>query len=125
MKITLPENYKRFLTIADMENLREIRQQMKEENLEELAQMAARVASGSNYEFEILKSSAEIAKNSRIYNAFTENSAELDVWIEIYAYNRHEGFFDLGVYITDLWQVDGYNNDEIRSHMFLKEFRKK
>lgn len=124
MKVKLTENVKKYITIAEMLMVRRIISDMKEDTgIKEYAQMAARIASGTNERFEILKSEASIAKNCRICDAYAEGSGNLDVWLEIYAFNQFAGFYEAGVYLTDLWKLTGENAKEIKAYMFINEYK--
>lgn len=71
---------------------------------------------------EIMKPSAIIAKNCRVRNQYSDNSEDLDVWIEFYAFDWHEGFFEIGVYLSDIWNIAGDNKEEISSHMYVRKY---
>lgn len=123
MKITMTENSKNCIHVSEMPEVRKIMNDLKEDTgMMHYAKMAARVASGKNDDFEILKATAEMAQNCRVWNAYTDNSEKLDVWLEVYAYNPYHGFFDIGIYLTDVWAITGYNSEEIKSHMYIKPF---
>jgi len=124
MKVRMSEDSKRVITVSEMSAVRNVMRELKDDNyIKEYASMAARVASGENETFEILKAEAEIAKNSRVWNAYGEGTGNIDVWINIYAYNRYCGFYDFGVYLTDIWDIHRDNVDEIRSHMYINKFK--
>lgn len=124
MKIKITAEAKKWLTVAEMPEVKKIIADMKEyDTLQEDAQTAARIASGSNEHFEILKCEAEIAGNRRVWNQYGENSGRLDIWVDAYAYSEFYGFYNLGFYMSDIWSVDGDNNEEIRSHMYIREYK--
>ena len=56
-------------------------------------------------------------------NAFTENSGCLDVWIEATALVNGNEFIIIGAYLSDIWMITGYNNEEIASHMYIRRFK--
>lgn len=120
MKVAFTKEAKKFVTIEEAPVAKQIIEECKEYDLSDLAQTAARVAGGQET-YEILKATAEIAKNARVYNYYESNSGTLDVWLEFYAYNWYRGFFEIGVYLSDIWQLDGDNSEEIKSRMYLRE----
>ena len=122
MKVNFTDDSKRVITIADVPTAKEIINSLKEEDIKELARTASNIAGGCDT-YEILKAEAEIAKNSRIYNYYNDNSNTLDVWLEIYAYSEYKGFYNIGVYLSDLWSLDGENSKEIKRHMFLRVYK--
>ena len=123
MKIKMTENSKCAIHVSEMPKVREIMAMLKEDDsLNDYAQMAARVASGKNDEFEILKATAEMAQNCRVWDAYGDGTEKLDVWLEVYAYNPYYGFYDLGIYLTDVWSITGENAEEIRKHMYIDSY---
>lgn len=128
MKVKFTESAKRFITVSELPIVKLMIKDFKEDetDIKEYGQSAARIASGDGTEFEILKASAEIAKNDRISNQFYDESGTLDIWMEFYAYNNYSGFYEIGVYLTDLWQADGdpETYERIKSHMFIQKFTK-
>lgn len=126
MKVKFTAKQKQYITVAELPIVKRIIADMKDDdNLQEYAQMAARVASRSNETFEILKADATIAKNCRIYDNYGENSGTLDIWLEAYAFNSYKGFYNIGIYLTDVWNICGENREEIRSHMYIEEYTEK
>ena len=123
MKVKITEDTKRIITISEMPAVRKIISELREDNyLKQYASCAARVASGRYDTFEILKAEAEIAKNARVWDAYGEGTGNLDVWVNIYAYNPYYGFYDFGVYLTDIWAISDDNKNEIKTHMYIKSY---
>lgn len=127
MIVKITNESKKWMTVYELEQAKIIIQQFNEDDsMADLCQIAARIASKSVYDsFEILRSSAEIAGNCRIRDAYHDGSGKLDVWIECYAYNPYISFFAIGAYYTDLLKYDGTEemNELIRDHMYIKEFK--
>ena len=125
MKVKFTKEMKEIVPVSLVSDVQSIIRELKEDNdTSYYGRMAAKIASGIITDFEILRFEAMIAKNCRVYNQFTDTSNDLDVWFDIYAYNRFEGFFEIGVYLTDLWSYTGENAAEIKSHMYIKSFTK-
>ena len=122
MKVKFGNEQKKFITVAQLPAVRHIIESMREENLKDYAEMAANIARGFGGSMEILKAEAEIAGNARVWNAFGDETENLDIWITVYAYNSYDGFYEIGVYLTDLWAYYSDIRDEILSHMFVMHF---
>lgn len=123
MKVKLNKDYRRFITLDEYDTVKEMIKDFDtpDENLTEYAKTAARIASGESCE--ILKASAEIAKNRRAWNQYSDHSGELDIWIECTAYSSYKGFYIVGAYLSDIWASCGdENRDELRGYMFIREF---
>lgn len=125
MKVKFTENSKRIVTISEAAAARKIIEDLKEDDcIKEYGQMAAHVASGSGG-FEILKAEAEIAKNTRIYNWYSDDSGNLDVWLHFYAFNSYYGFYEIGIYLTDIHSITGDNQEEIRNRMYINSYQRR
>lgn len=123
MKVSISKKSKKVITLAQASIARKLVEEMKDDEMSvnEYAEIAARVA-GGNAEYEILKAKAEIAKNSRVFNRYGEDTENLDVWIECYAFNPYKGFFDIGIYLSDIWEISNSNDEEIKKHMYINHF---
>lgn len=123
MKVKFTEDAKRFISVSELPAVKKVIAEMKEDGeIKGYSEIAARVASGYNGNFEILKADAQIAKNARIYDAYGEGSGEIDVWLDIYAFDDYSGFYEIGAYLTDIWAVTGDNTEEIRNHMYINKY---
>lgn len=126
MKIKFTTEAKEYITINELPAVKRIIAEMKEDTgIKDYAEIAARVASGYNGKFEILKSEAEIAKNARVNNAYGEDSENLDIWLNIYAFDSFAGFFEIGIYLTDVWAVTVDNAEEIKTNMYIQRYERK
>ena len=89
----------------------------------DLARVAARLVFDDNAAM-IIEAKARIAKNQRVWDAFDEETRDIDVWIEFTAFSEYRSSFIIaGVYLTDLWQLTTDNADEIKSHMYIRQFK--
>lgn len=122
MKVTISNESKKIISLFEMPTVRQMIENLKEDEItaKEYAEMAARVAIGG-YTVKVFEASASIAKNCRAENNYTNDSGNLDVWIDFTALTS-EGFVIGGAYLTDIWNITGNNNEEIRSHMFIRKF---
>ena len=122
MKVKFGPEQKKYITVAQLPAVRSIIESMREENLKDYAEMAANIARGFGGSMEILKAEAEIARNARVWNALGDETENLDIWISVYAFNDYDGFYAIGVYITDLWAYHYDIRDEILSHMWIRHY---
>lgn len=124
--IRVTNEMKKHLTVAEMPDVRKIQQEFKNaENEEfELVDYCKMIAGlFGEHNSKIFEPRAEIAKNSRTNNRFSDTSNDLDVWIECYIFGN-EICGEFGAYITDLWDISEDNQDEIRSHIFKNIFKR-
>ena len=125
MIIRIPSEMKKVLTVAEMPAVREIQRQESEDTMtvSEYLQMAAHVASSDNSSYQIYDASASIARNGRVWDYYGDGTGRLDIWLEGLAFNAYVGAFLIGVYLSDLFQITGGPaDDQVREHMFIKEF---
>lgn len=124
MKIKLPKDYKKWMTIEAYEEAKAIIDDYSEPTsyFEDYAQIAARIASKCNGDFEILKLSAEIARHDNNNGCFDFN---LDIFLQFYAFDSFYGFYTIGAYLSDIWQLTDYNRDELRAKMYIREYTRK
>ena len=128
MIVVYTDRSKMVITLSEKPIADGIIEELSDYSIEADMQMIARTAAGTNDTFEILKFTAEIAKNSRVWNAYGTNDGEtknLDVWMEMYVYNKYVGFYEIGCYLTDIWQITGDNSEEIRNHFYINKFTKR
>lgn len=125
MKVNLTAEMKKFITVAEMPAVKKVMQYEKENDewtVQEWAKMAARLVFDDNGA-KVIEATARIAKNQRVWDAFDEETGDIDVWIEFTAFSEYRSSFIIaGVYLTDLWQLTKDNADEIKSHMYIRRF---
>lgn len=126
MKITLLKEDKKFITIAEAPLVREIINDMKEDESTpaDYAECGIRAAYNFKaYNIEVLKASAKIAKNVRAWNVINDHSEKFDVWINATAYVNGNEFIIIGAYLSDIWGVTSENALEIASNMYIRRFK--
>lgn len=124
MKIKITNETKQWLTNSEMQEAKTIIASMQEyDGIKDDAMAAARIASRCNDDFIILKCDAEIAGNARVFNYYNDNSGRLDIWVIVFAYSVYAGFYNMGFYLSDIWAATGENGEQIRKHMFVKEYK--
>lgn len=128
MKVKITANSKKIITVAEMPKVQEIIKYFQEEDetpINDYARQAINIATECLLcNSEILKATAEITKNARANDSILEGSGRLDVWFEFYILDKCTGFYEIGVYLTDLWQINGENNEYIKSHMYIDTYTK-
>lgn len=126
MKVQFTAEMKRIVTVAEMPAVRKVIEAEKENDewtAQEWAKMAARLVFDDNAAM-IIEAKARIAKNQRVWDAFDDETRDIDVWIEFTAFSEYRSSFIIaGVYLTDLWQLTRDNADEIKSHMYIRRFK--
>lgn len=125
MKVQFTNEMKKVVTVAEMPAVRKVIEYMKEDywSAKDYAERAARIASGCN-SVKVLEASAMIAGNRRIHDWYDNGSAQFDVWIKYTAVidNGFKGIIMGGAYVTDIHAATGNNNEELRSHMYIRRF---
>lgn len=125
MKISITNEMKKVITIADMPAVRKVIESMKDDTctVKEYAEAAARIASG-NADVKVLECSAEIAGNCRVWDRFDIGTAQYDVWVKFTAIinNGFGGIIMGGAYLSDIWEATGDNDEELRAHMYIRKF---
>lgn len=129
MKVRLDKEDKKYITLDEAPLVREIITDMKEDENTAADWAKYAIAAPYNhreYSVKILKASAKIAKNNRVWNVLNEHSGDLDVWVEATAYvscvDGYE-FIIIGAYLSDIWQITYDNALEIASHMYVRKFK--
>ena len=127
MKVSIPLDMKSVLTVAEMPIAREIIKRMKDDDsFDQYCLSAARVASGDNDSFSILTQQAQIAKNERVQDYYSDNSGDLDIWLEFIAFSFFGGCYLIGIYLSDVYQITGTASDrELKQYMFIREYTPK
>lgn len=116
MKVTLEKDYRDMYTLSALESAKKVIKACKEDtNTPKVyAMMAADCIlkmSVKDYPTEILKATATTCLNPRIRDRYDEGSGRMDVWIDAIVKTAY-GFIDLGVYLTDLWDLPASDADE-------------
>lgn len=126
-KISMPQDWKRLFNVAELESIKKIQKYLtsdgsetKKLDLSWEVREVMEVACGHN--LEVLKASAEWSHNCRIYDYFDVDTGNIDVWIKVVCYGVCDGFYSLGAYLSDMWQVGDANKAEIRQHMYIKHY---
>lgn len=129
MKVTLENDFKRYVTLEEAPIVRRIIQNMKEEggDVKEWAALAVNLAAGWGECCKtVFEAKATIAKNARVKNYYDEDSRDFDIWINCTA-EATNGFYIIGAYLSDIWSIGSRIEDEINkeilSHMYIRVFK--
>ena len=121
MKVSITQESKKSITAYQMTAAREIVAQLKEDEMSaaDYAEYAVNAILNSTDTFlsEILTAKAEIMRNARAWNAYGDDTADVDVWISGIA-RTWNGFVEYGAYLTDIWSLASDNYDELAYHMY-------
>lgn len=121
MKISFPENYKTFFTLEDVDNCNTIKKSDSKPTSDDVLILARAFA----HDADILKTSAEFAKNSRAYDVFGQ-SGNMDIWITVHFFSEFENtFYIIGAYISDVWTISTNYMEELKPHMYIRTFTEK
>lgn len=126
MKVRLTKEAKKWLTLEQAPIAHQIIKGEKENETiaAEYAEMVIRaVYFGSVWDVEVLKSSASIARNGRVWNLYGDGSGTLDIWIDATVCVNDNEFIIIGAYLSDIWQITGSFDQEIVSHMYIRRFK--
>lgn len=125
--IKLTEASKRLISILEIDDVKTMINNLRVEGLEttifDYLDIAMSCVKHSNWTFYDVNMS--ICKNCRIYNYYTDNSAYYDIWVEFKAFNDYEGFYVVGINLSDLYSIGEDNKQDIRQHMFVIEYTRK
>lgn len=122
MKVTLEKDYRKYYTLEDLDRAKAVIAAEKEDEMSAkdwavyAVGEALRNKDGSLWE--ILKAEATTAKNCRVWGAYTDDSADMDVYIKFLA-ETSEGFIEGGAYLTDIWQSEA--ETRYKNHMYIRK----
>lgn len=125
MKVNFTAEMRKYIAFAEMPAVKKVMRCANEDECTatDLARVAARLVFDDNAAM-IIEAKARIAKNQRVWDAFDEETRHIDIWVEFTAFSEYRSSFIIaGVYLTDLWQLTTDNADEIKSHMYIRQFK--
>lgn len=121
MKVIITHQGRDWLNSKELQVAKRIIRNMREvdeDSEETYAATMAKIASGS-CGLQIINFSAEITKNQRIWNAYSNDSGFIDIWVKVYAYNYYKGFYEIGANLTDILAATGKNDDELKQRFYI------
>ena len=125
MKVNFTAEMRKYIAFAEMPAVKKVMEYAKEDvySAKDWAKVATRIVFDDNAA-KVIEATARIAKNQRVWDAFDEETRHIDIWVEFTAFSEYRsGFIIAGVYLTDLWQLTKDNADEIKSHMYIRQFK--
>ena len=126
MKVKLTPEMKKYITLSEAPKVQTMIADLKEDESspgEYIRYAISAVYGGKAYDIEVFKASAEVAKNCRCWNAYAEDSENLDVWIEATAFVNGDEYIMIGAYLSDIWQIADDNMSEIAKHFYVRKFK--
>ena len=127
MKVKLETSYKDYYTVSVLEQAKNVIQWEKENDDETIEGWAEYAIAEYNknvkpelYVNDIITVEAYTSRNSRIWDAYGENTGNVDVWITGIA-KGFDCFIEFGAYLSDIWQsgaIDFYH------HMYIERYVK-
>ena len=126
-KIRLTDDSKKFMSMLEIDDVKAMIQELQNRGLETDIFKLIPVAMGciKNSTWSYYDVTMEICKNARVpYNYYTENSAIYDVWVEFKAFNDLDGFYVVGICLSDILSITEDNKQEVRIYMYVREYNR-
>ena len=124
-KIRLTDNSKKLISMLEIDDVKAMIQELQNQELETDIFNLIPVAMGciKNSTWSYYDVTMEICRNARVpYNYYTGNSAYYDVWVNFKAFNDFDGFYVVGICLSDIYSISEDNKQEIRQHMYVREY---
>lgn len=122
MKVSLEPKYRTIYTLDYLDKAKRVIEIAKEDEStpKEQAVYAIEEALKGKHDYcvEILKANAYTARNCRVWDAFEEDTADMDIWIEATA-ETAEGFIVVGAYQTDIWRTGA---EDYKDNMYIRYY---
>ena len=121
MKVAITKLSKEVITVAEMPTVKKMIEGLKDTVLNDEAKALSNLFENG---CEILKASAEIAKNRRVwgyYDVGENHSKDFDVWLEV-TFKSYDRFYEVGAYLSDIWQIGGEDIETLKSRMYIQEY---
>lgn len=138
IKAKLTTEGKRVITLAEASEVKKVLSYVNGEDndIDEpqidtyILETIARYAAGKSGLYvtgvKIFEASASIAKNQSAHNCYSETSGCIDIWIEITAKINYDCYIEIGMYLSDAWQIAGeYTPCDVWSRTYIQIFRAK
>lgn len=125
MKVNFTAEMRKYIAFAEMPAVKKVMEYAKEDaySAKDWAKVATRIVFDDNGA-KVIEATARIAKNQRVWDAFDEETRHIDIWVEFTAFSEYRSSFIIaGVYLTDLWNLTSDNAAEIKSRMYIRQFK--
>lgn len=123
MKVRITKNSKKAITLEEASEARQMIIDLDEYDYgtAEYAALAVRAICGSCEK--VYEATAEISKNCRVWNRFTDKSGNLDVWIRFVAKADYKTMIEGAAYLSDIWDITGRPTDAIKYRSYKKIYK--
>ena len=126
MKVTLEKNYRRLYTLDDLDRAKAVIAAEKDDDskpsdwLAYAVREALKGATGDRYDSldEVINAEAHTAKNCRSWNAYGDDTEDMDIWIEGLA-KTYDGYIVVGAYLSDIW---GSGDADYQDHIYAQYY---
>jgi len=126
MKVIITKESRRYITLEEAAIARKIISDCREDGMSpaDYAKIAIDAVGSNDYNWcvKVYEASAEICKNCRVWDAYGDDTRDLDVWIEATA-KTSNGFIEIGAALSDIWSITSDNGAEIANHMYVRQFQ--
>lgn len=135
MQVKITKKAKKWLTVAEMPIVRRIIADFKdndESTTAEYAKSAADAIMYANFKHctssatKVFEATAQISKNQRLHNYYSDDSGDLDVWIDFVVFDEINGTISGGAYLSDIWSIpaeyDSAEHKKVVDNMFYQIF---
>lgn len=125
MKVQITKEAKQWLTVAQMPEVRKMIADLKDDDIKSYVRTMMHFLEGNNFfSVKVFEATAEISRNIRVKDRYTDSSGDLDVWINFIAYGSgSDSFIRGGVYLSDIWSITGTEEDnKLKSRMYVARY---
>lgn len=125
MKVQITKEAKQWLTVAQMPEVRKMIADLKDDDIKSYVITMMNFLEGNNFfNVKVFEATAEISRNIRVKDRYTDNSGDLDVWINFIAYGSgSDSFIRGGAYLSDIWSITGTEEDnKLKSRMYVARY---
>lgn len=124
MKLTIDKEHKNIITLADIEAVNKMKECFKEQqNLDWEIERALILASDGCSLVKAMKPEITVAKNCRVWDYYGKDTGTLDVWVVAYGFSSYKGFYEVGFYVSDIWQLGSENEEETKQRLYIRHFQ--
>lgn len=123
MKLTIDSVIKSQSYMDERDALKTVVNAMKDDNgLKDYALTLNTILTG--YTCEIIQLTAKIRKNYRIFDRIADGTRNFDIEISGLSYNAiDDQYIRFTGWVSDVWDWDGTNTDEIKAHTYFRIYK--
>ena len=125
MKVKLEKDYRRLYTLEDHDCAKAVINSLKEDESPVTDWLDYAVGEwqkqhGGYAYYEIIRADARTAKNCRVWNAYGDDTGNMDVWIKGIA-KSYDSIIEIGAYLSDIFQTGAV---PYADHIYAVEYRR-